>query len=177
MACATVNAVVESVNLETREVVLKRADGEIISFIASDEVRNLAQVDHFQRGVRDGFKKHHLRLRAHRGGNIASGVWLIGGAVRLLERAKPGIIASELKSCAAYTGAVDAASKVSVPVMIISGRHDKMTPVKSSLPLVDVLANARKHVIEGAGHMMMLEAQQETRRVIYQFCRGVAETD
>ena len=42
---ATVNAVVESVNLETREVVLNRSDGEIISFIASDEVRNLAQVE------------------------------------------------------------------------------------------------------------------------------------
>jgi hypothetical protein len=42
---ATVNAVVKSVNLETREVVLNRADGEIISFIASDEVRNLAQVE------------------------------------------------------------------------------------------------------------------------------------
>lgn len=42
---ATVNAVVESVNLETREVVLNRADGEVISFIASDEVRNLDQVE------------------------------------------------------------------------------------------------------------------------------------
>ena len=38
-------AVVESVNLETREVVLNRADGEIISFIASDNVRNLDQVE------------------------------------------------------------------------------------------------------------------------------------
>lgn len=42
---ATVNAVVESVNMETREVVLNRADGEVISFIASDEVRNLGQVE------------------------------------------------------------------------------------------------------------------------------------
>lgn len=39
-----VNAVVEAINHETREVRLKRADGEIIEFIASEEARNLGQV-------------------------------------------------------------------------------------------------------------------------------------
>ena len=42
---ATINALVESVNRETREVVLNRADGEIISFVATDEVRNFDQID------------------------------------------------------------------------------------------------------------------------------------
>jgi len=37
-------AVVESVNMKTREVRLREADGKISSFIAGDEVRNLAQV-------------------------------------------------------------------------------------------------------------------------------------
>lgn len=111
--------------------------------------------------------------KAHRGGNIASGVWLVGGAVRLLERARPGVIASELKTCAAYKGAVAAAERINVPVMILSGRYDKMTPVKASAPLAAELADARTHVIDDAGHMMMLEAQQETRRVLYDFCREV----
>lgn len=113
--------------------------------------------------------------KAHRGGNIASGVWLVGGAVRLLERARPGVIASELKTCAAYKGAVAAAEKITVPVMILSGYYDKMTPVKASTPLVEVLGDVRSHVIADAGHMMMLEAQAETRRTIYQFCREVGE--
>ena len=39
-----VNAVVEAINHETREVTLKRSDGEIISFVASEEARNLPQV-------------------------------------------------------------------------------------------------------------------------------------
>ena len=42
---ATVNAVVESVDHDTREVVLQRADGEIIWFTAGEEVRNLDQLD------------------------------------------------------------------------------------------------------------------------------------
>ena len=39
-----VNAVVEAINHETREVTLKRSDGEVISFVASEEARNLPQV-------------------------------------------------------------------------------------------------------------------------------------
>lgn len=115
--------------------------------------------------------------KAHRGGNIASGVWLIGGAVRLLERARPGVIASELKTCAAYKGAVAAAERINVPVMIICGRYDKMTPVKAAAPLSAALSDVRTHIIEDAGHMMMLEAQQETRRVLFDFSRAVTEVD
>lgn len=37
-------ASVEAINHETREVKLKRADGEIIEFVASEEARNLDQV-------------------------------------------------------------------------------------------------------------------------------------
>ena len=38
-----VTATVEAINHETREVTLKRSDGEIISFVASEEARNLDQ--------------------------------------------------------------------------------------------------------------------------------------
>lgn len=38
-------ATVESVDLDTREVVLRDEDGEAVRFVASDEVRNLAQVE------------------------------------------------------------------------------------------------------------------------------------
>jgi hypothetical protein len=39
-----VQATVEAINHETREVKLKRSDGEIIEFVASEEARNLPQV-------------------------------------------------------------------------------------------------------------------------------------
>ena len=41
----TLEATVTAINQETREVTLEKADGESISFIASDEVQNLAQVN------------------------------------------------------------------------------------------------------------------------------------
>lgn len=39
-----VTAVVEAIDYETREVSLRRGDGEVITFTASDEAKNLSQV-------------------------------------------------------------------------------------------------------------------------------------
>ncbi len=107
--------------------------------------------------------------KAHRGGNIASGMWLVGGAVRLLERAAPGLIAAELQACADYRGAAQAASNISVPVLIVGGRYDKMTPMKAATDIIEALDDVRQHMIPEAGHMMMLEAQAETRKVLHGF--------
>ena len=41
----TVTAVGEAIKQETREVTLRKNDGEIVSFTASEEARNLGQVD------------------------------------------------------------------------------------------------------------------------------------
>jgi Cu/Ag efflux protein CusF len=44
-ASATAVATVEAIDLKTREVTLRREDGEVVTFIAGEEVRNLAQVE------------------------------------------------------------------------------------------------------------------------------------
>jgi Cu/Ag efflux protein CusF len=43
-ASATVQATVEAIDLKTREVTLRRGDGELITLVVSEEARNLAQV-------------------------------------------------------------------------------------------------------------------------------------
>jgi Cu/Ag efflux protein CusF len=44
-AQSTTVAIVEAVDMETREVLLRRDDGELVQFVAGDEVRNLAQLE------------------------------------------------------------------------------------------------------------------------------------
>jgi Cu/Ag efflux protein CusF len=44
MASATVRATVEAIDLKTREVTLRREDGELVTLVVSEEARNLAQV-------------------------------------------------------------------------------------------------------------------------------------
>jgi len=44
VASATVRATVEAVDLKTREVTLRRDDGELVTLVASEEARNLPQL-------------------------------------------------------------------------------------------------------------------------------------
>ena len=41
------------------------------------------------------------------GGNQAPGMWMMGGAVRLLERGRAGVLANDLAACNAYTAGLD----------------------------------------------------------------------
>ena len=57
--------------------------------------------------------------RATLGGSQAPGLWMLGGAERLLERSRPGAIFADLSACNAYQDALAAAAKVVVPSVVI----------------------------------------------------------
>ncbi|NKB57226.1 MAG: alpha/beta fold hydrolase [Alphaproteobacteria bacterium] len=107
--------------------------------------------------------------RAHRGGNIASGIWLIQAGSRLLERARPGLLANDLAASDAYKDAMSAAEKVQCRTLCLLGAQDKMTPVKSAQPLVDALPDAVREILPHAGHMMMVEAPGATLDALVNF--------
>ena len=62
---------------------------------------------------------------------------MFGAGKRLLERARPGVLFKDLQACNDYEQAPAAAAKVKVPVTVVLGERDLMTPPKagcSSLP-------------------------------------------
>ena len=95
--------------------------------------------------------------RATLGGSQAPGLWMLGGAERLLERAQPGAIFADLSACNAYQDALSAAAKITVPSIVIQGSRDLMTPAKGGKALAAAIPNCRLALIEGAGHMLMSE--------------------
>jgi pimeloyl-ACP methyl ester carboxylesterase len=95
------------------------------------------------------------------GGNLAPGLWMHGGALRVLEATKPGVLYNDLAACNAYDNALAAAAKVSVPATVIIGERDMMTPAKAGKALAAALPNARTVVLRGAGHTMMTERPDE----------------
>ena len=97
-----------------------------------------------------------------RGGNPAPGLWLPGGAQRLLERAEATSLAADLAACDAYRGAMAAAGSVRCPVALILGGQDRMTPAAEGRRLDASFAAARIEILEDAGHMMMLEQPSAT---------------
>ena len=93
----------------------------------------------------------------HFGGHPAPGLWMMGGSVAVLDRARPGTLATDLAACNAYTGALAAARKVACPTLFLLGAMDRMTPPRAAKPLADALAGARTLILPDAGHMMMTE--------------------
>lgn len=112
--------------------------------------------------------------RSHKGGNIASGIWLIGAAVRLVERAPKGVLGKDFAACNAWQGGEDLAAVIACPVLFLLGAKDKMTPVKAAKPLADLVVDSQIVVLSDAGHMMMLEDQQATRIALMDFFQKVA---
>ncbi len=98
----------------------------------------------------------------HFGGNLAPGIWLMGGGERLLERAAPGLLHRDLAACATYDQGLERAAAVSCPTLLILGAQDRMTPAKAGRKLADAIPSAQSTIIEGCGHMMMTEKPNET---------------
>jgi pimeloyl-ACP methyl ester carboxylesterase len=55
--------------------------------------------------------------------------------------------------------------------MVICGREDKLTPVKYSEYLKQNIPNAQLHIVERAGHMVMLEQPRAVTHALREFCR------
>ncbi len=117
-----------------------------------------------------------LAPRSRLGGHPVPGMWMPGATTALLRRSAPGVLAVDLAACDAHgSGPVEAARRVRCPVTVVCGGDDRMTPVRAVGPLVDALEEAagdagvgspRLVVIEGAGHMMMLEDPSATRTAL-----------
>lgn len=104
--------------------------------------------------------------RATQGGSTAPGLWMLGGAVRLLEKAKPGVLHNDLAACNAYDDGATAAAKIACPTLIIAGQRDAMTPLKAAQALAAKVAGAHLTVLNGAGHMLMAERPDEVLQVL-----------
>ncbi len=71
---------------------------------------------------------------------------------------------------------IDRIAEIKAPVLIICGRDDLLTPPKYADLLHRSLADSRLSLIEGAGHMVMLEKPDEVNREIEEFVKQAAGT-
>jgi len=90
------------------------------------------------------------------GGSRAPGVWMVGSSERILERAAPGVLHTDLSACNAYDG-LSSAHNVAAPTLLVCGERDMMTPVRNAKALLAKLPNGTLQVLGGAGHMLLAE--------------------
>ena len=91
------------------------------------------------------------------GGSLVPGIWMLGAAERILERARPGVLFADLSACNNYKGGLEAAARITVPATLVLGERDLMTPLKAGRALAAALPSARVTILPGAGHMLMAE--------------------
>jgi pimeloyl-ACP methyl ester carboxylesterase len=103
--------------------------------------------------------------------------------------ASPAAIAlgmHELRVCRAQTLAADvaiargmdiraAAAAVRVPTLILCGSRDRITPPALSRSLQAMIPGSLLHVIDGAGHMLLMEAPEIVNRAIAAFAAAVSQ--
>ena len=100
------------------------------------------------------------------GDNPTPGMSMPGTTQATIESCPPGVLGPDLRACAAYDGAVTAASTVSCPTTLILGALDRMTPRKTAQPLVDAMVGATVVELAASGHAPMMEEPDTVRSVL-----------
>lgn len=67
-------------------------------------------------------------------------------------------------------------SKINAPVLIVCGAEDKMTPPDLSRALAAGIGKAALEIVEGAGHMVMIEKPSEFNSSLEKFAASVSIT-
>lgn len=78
------------------------------------------------------------------------------------------VLHADLEAC----GQFDVRSEIgglSLPSLTVCGTEDRMTPPKLSQELAAALPRSQLHLVEGAGHMVMLEQPEAVAAAIQQF--------
>jgi pimeloyl-ACP methyl ester carboxylesterase len=110
---------------------------------------------------------------SHFGGHQAPGLWMLGSGRALLAAGTPGVLGSDLAACDVYGGAVEAAKKITCPVLLLLGAGDRMTPLRTTEALVEALAKVETEILPATGHMIMVERPNETIDAIDGFLQRI----
>ena len=90
------------------------------------------------------------------------------------EWAKTGSLARyyDFMSCDQFD-IIGEVEKIRLPALIACGREDRLTPVKYSEFLKQKISGSTMEVIDGAGHLVMLENPRGLSQAILRFLRGL----
>jgi pimeloyl-ACP methyl ester carboxylesterase len=85
------------------------------------------------------------------------GASLMGASRALNGRALAGVLHADLNACNTYAPPVESIRALKMPVLVVGGRRDQMTPIKFGKAMAAEIPGARFVALD-AGHSMMSEA-------------------
>lgn len=103
-------------------------------------------------------------------GSAVPGASLLGASRALNARSREGVLHADLAACHAYAASAQALGALAMPVLVLAGRRDQMTPAKAGRAVADAIPGARFTQLD-AGHAMMSEAPREVLAALRSFLR------
>lgn len=114
----------------------------------------------------DGYIDTVSKFMFHKGASLE----LIEASKFEMRKCKPDIISRDFAACNQFD-IMDSVSKIRLPTLVIVGKDDIMTPTKYSEYLHKQIPLSTLHIIENAGHAVMLEQPGIFNRAIKEWTR------
>ncbi len=98
---------------------------------------------------------------------------LVARGRRMMARVDPQVLWGDFVACDRFD-VRDQVGKISAPTLIITGSEDRMTPPRFGQWLEEHIPGARFVLVEGAGHMVMLEKPEDLAVWVREWLQGLA---
>jgi pimeloyl-ACP methyl ester carboxylesterase len=86
---------------------------------------------------------------------------------------RPAVLLGDFLACDQFD-ITDRLHEIQIPALIVCGTEDKMTPLKYSESLKGSITGAQLKVVDGAGHMVMVEQPAVVAEMLLQFINTLA---
>lgn len=93
---------------------------------------------------------------------------------RMMARVDPRVVWGDFAACDRFD-IREQVGEITAPTLVITGSEDRMTPPKFGQWLAERIPGARFVLIEGAGHMMMLEKPDRVASAVWEWLEAVAQ--
>ncbi|HID88588.1 MAG TPA: alpha/beta hydrolase [Anaerolineae bacterium] len=100
----------------------------------------------------------------------ADPLWIERGR-EMMEACGPHVLRKDFLACDRFD-IRNRVTEISCPTLVLVGSEDRMTPLRFGQWLADQLPKGKFVLVEGAGHMLMLERPQEVLEVVTAFLLG-----
>lgn len=94
---------------------------------------------------------------------------MVAGGRKVMRGNTPDALATDLKACNDYANGEAAAGRVSGPIQVIVAGKDRMAPRKSTMELIEHLADPEVALIPESGHVIPQEVPNQCRALLKAF--------
>lgn len=85
---------------------------------------------------------------------------------------RPSVLYGDLLACDGFDPGVRP-SEIAAPTLIVFGKEDKMVPIAAGRLLKEQMQQAQLEVVDGAGHMVMLEQPDRVAGLLSQYLQSI----